>query len=110
MTAKPQLHNSPLCRSRAHCRNCRTLPATRKMLIDAYQVIGAEAEAFECPEGFAAETAPEPEATIANPLAGERLTICTACGWTDCGIKHQTQCRRKAILSRKNFHCPQGNF
>ena len=110
MTPKPQLHNSPLCRSRIHCRNCRSIPATRGMLIETYQVAGVQRGGFECPEGFTADTVPDYRASIEDSLPARRMEICTACDQTDCGIKHQTKCRRRAILTRDNFHCPRQRF
>ena len=65
---------------------------------------------FLCPEGFTSENAPEHEVAIEKPLMVKRLTICAACERTDCSIKHQTKCRRKAILGRENFHCPHQLF
>ena len=107
---KPPLNNSPLCRTRVHCRNCRTLSATRTMLIEAYQVGNADGDAFECPEGFSCENAPQHQPAIEESLTVERLAVCAACDQADCSIKRQTKCRRNAILGRKNFHCPDGRF
>ncbi|MDP6635968.1 MAG: hypothetical protein QGG42_13805 [Phycisphaerae bacterium] len=80
------------------------------MLTEAFLVVGAGGDAFDCPEGFTSENAPEHEATAENPLTAGRLTVCAACDKENCSIKHQTTCRRKAVLSRENFHCPEGQF
>jgi hypothetical protein len=80
------------------------------MLIEAYRVASVEGDMFPCPEGFTSESIPECEVTGEKPLMVERLTICAACDQTDCSIKHQTRCRRKAMLNRENFHCPEGQF
>jgi len=94
----PNFTDSPECLCRAHCRACRTVTAWR---------ISAGAP-DDCPHGVSIDDLPE----IRNPgaIAAGRLTICQACGETDCSIKHQTDCRARAILGREYFHCPQGRF
>lgn len=107
---RPPLHNSDLCRTRVHCRNCRTFAATRAMLIKAYRVSNATGDAFECPEGFTTGNTPEHRPAIDESLTAKRLAVCKECSEDSCSIKHQTDCRRRAILCRENFHCPDGRF
>jgi len=94
----PNFTGSPECASRAHCRACRTVTAWR---------ISAGAP-DDCPHGVSIDDLPE----IRNPgaIAARRLAICAACDNTGCGIKHQTDCRARAILGRENFQCPRGRF
>ncbi|MBT3201528.1 MAG: hypothetical protein HN350_16625 [Phycisphaerales bacterium] len=106
---KLKLHNSPLCLSRVHCENCRTLPTTRRMLLAIYHTPDANEDDFPCPEGFTAGATPKYITPAESPLMLERLAICKPCD-DECSINHQTQCRRKAILAREHFHCPNGRF
>jgi len=43
-------------------------------------------------------------------VTGERLAVCADCDDESCGVKHQSSCRARAVLSRENFHCPAGKF
>ena len=95
--------NSPHCGCHAHCRACRTDPTWR---------LSAGAPDI-CPHGVTADDLPpvtEVLVSAGSPLAVERLAVCDACDDGDCGIKHQTNCRRRAILSRANFQCPRRRF
>ena len=86
------------CRLRVHCPACRTDTAWRDS-------VGAP-EA--CPHGVTVDGLP-PVRDLASIVTG-RLAICNACYDRGCSIKHQTACRRKAILGREHFHCPNELF
>lgn len=56
------------CQSKAHCLACRTDAEFRASLFAAKKAPGAD---FDCPKGFTAETAPQPQ--VAPPGAGTQL-------------------------------------
>ena len=86
------------CRTRVHCAVCRSSPAWRV----------AVGMPDDCPCGITADDLPAVRDAAA--IVAERLAVCNACGNAACSIKHQTVCRRRAILARENFHCPVGHF
>ena len=103
------------CAGRAHCSTCRAGKAGR-YLRQAwgrhYQLPGDKID-FDCPAGFTADNLPKPAITNLreqSTIAAKRLAVCEDCGDDACGIKHQSGCRRRAVLGREDFHCPQRRF
>jgi len=86
------------CRVRVHCPACRTDQPWRES-------VGAP---DECPHGMTVDDLP-PVVDL-GAVVVERLAVCKACGDESCSITHQTDCRRRAVLGRENFHCPEGRF
>jgi len=86
------------CRLRVHCPACRTDAAWRES-------VGAP---DVCPHGVTVDDLP-PVVDLAAVMA-KRLAVCDDCDDQSCGVKHQSSCRRRAVLGRENFHCPEGRF
>ena len=86
------------CRLRVHCPACRTDTAWRDS-------VGAP---DDCPHGVTVDDLP-PVVDLAAVVT-ERLAVCADCDDESCGVKHQSNCRRRAVLCRENFHCPEGRF
>ena len=86
------------CQMRWLCPACRNYPEWRA-------VSGAPED---CPHGVTIDSLPA-VVDFAAALT-ERLTMCKECGDASCSIKHQTDCRLRAILGRQNFHCPDERF
>jgi len=60
-----------------------------------------------CPYGITADSLPA--SVNINTRANDRQAQCDSCD-VECPIKHYTKCRRRAVLKRENFHCPDGRF
>ena len=89
---------SSACQCRAHCPACRTDPVWRA-------AVGAPEV---CPHGVTIDDLPPIVDT--STIVKERMVFCQSCDDESCGVKHQSKCRQRAVLSRGNFHCPDGRF
>jgi len=85
---------SKACRSRAHCRACRTDPEWRR-LTGAPDV---------CPHD------PDVIELSAVDELDMRLAACRACSNMNCSVKPLAYCRRKRKLRSDDFCCPDGRF
>jgi len=87
-----------ICAARIHCPACRNSERQRAML----------GMAEVCPEGFTAERLPyvpgEPEWLTL------RHRICTPSCPDECAMHHQSDCKRRGLLARRQFVCPTGRF